>query len=115
VLAQAPVFTMALLQPVWVRTYVSEAYLGKVRPGMKARVFTDSSPDKPYEAWIGYVSPVAEFTPKNVETPELRTSLVYRMRVYVKNPGRTLRQGMPVTVRIKLEAPKSKPAKTSSR
>ncbi|MEJ2122514.1 MAG: HlyD family efflux transporter periplasmic adaptor subunit [Alphaproteobacteria bacterium] len=113
--AQAPVFTMALTRPVWVRTYVSEAYLGRIRPGMKAEVFTDSRPKKPFEARVGYISPAAEFTPKSVETPELRTSLVYRMRVYVDKPGKALRQGMPVTVRLKLEAPKSQPAKTSSR
>jgi HlyD family secretion protein len=115
VLAQAPVFTMALTRPVWVRTYVSEAYLGRVRPGMKAEVFTDTFPKKPFEARVGYISPVAEFTPKSVETPELRTSLVYRMRVYVDKPEKILRQGMPVTIRLKLETPKSKPAKTSSR
>lgn len=115
VLAQAPIFTMALTRPVWVRTYVSEAYLGRIRPGMKAEVFTDSFPKKPLAGRIGYISPVAEFTPKNVETPELRTSLVYRMRVYVDKPEKILRQGMPVTVRLKLEAPKSPPAKPSSR
>jgi HlyD family secretion protein len=115
VLAQAPVFTMALTRPVWVRTYVGEAYLGRIRPGMKAEILTDSFPKKPIEGRIGYISPVAEFTPKSVETPELRTSLVYRLRVYVDKPEKILRQGMPVTIRLKLEAPKSPPAKTSSR
>jgi HlyD family secretion protein len=100
--AQTPVYTIALTDPVWVRTYVSEPDLGKVLPGMKATVFTDSAPAKAYEGWVGFISPVAEFTPKTVETPELRTSLVYRLRVYVRNPDRGLRQGMPVTVRLKI-------------
>jgi membrane fusion protein YbhG len=115
VLAQAPVLTMALLRPVWVRTYVSEANLGRIRPGMKAQVFTDSFPKRPFAATVGYISPVAEFTPKSVETPELRTSLVYRMRVNVDNPEKVLRQGMPVTIRLRLEAPKSEPAKAPAR
>ena len=76
----------------------------QVRPGMPAKVFTDSAPGKPYDGWVGYVSPVAEFTPKTVETREIRSSLVYRLRVYVKNPDGGLRQGMPVVVRLEPEA-----------
>jgi len=100
-LANSPVYTIALSNPVWVRTYVSEPDLGFVRPGIKASVFTDSAPEKAHEAWVGFVSPVAEFTPKTVETNEVRTNLVYRLRVYVKNDDGSLRQGMPVTVRLK--------------
>jgi len=85
---------------VWVRTYVSEVDLGIIRPGMKAEVFTDTAPEKAHAGWVGFISPVAEFTPKTVETQEVRTSLVYRLRVYVKNPDNTLRQGMPVTVHL---------------
>lgn len=101
VLPQAPVYTLALTDPVWVRTYVPEKDLGRVRPGMKAEIFTDSAPGRAYGGWVGFISPVAEFTPKTVETPELRTSLVYRVRVYVRNEDDSLRQGMPVTVRLK--------------
>ena len=100
VLSNTPVYTVALTDPVWVRTYVSETNLGKIYPGMKARVFTDSHPDKAYEGWIGFISPIAEFTPKTVETTEVRTSLVYRIRVFVKNPDNSLHQGMPVTVKL---------------
>jgi HlyD family secretion protein len=100
VLANTPVYTMAFLDPVWVRTYVSEPDLGRIHPGMKAEVFSDSAPARTYDGWVGFISPVAEFTPKTVETPELRTSLVYRLRVYVKNPDNSLRQGMPVTVKL---------------
>ena len=100
VLPNTPVYTIALSDPVWVRTYVSERNLGKIHPGMSAKVVTDSAPDKAYEGKIGFISPVAEFTPKTVETTEVRTSLVYRLRIYVNNPDNGLRQGMPVTVRL---------------
>lgn len=102
VLANSPVYTIALGGEVWVRTYVGERSLGLVRPGMPAEVTTDSFPGRIYPGWIGFVSPEAEFTPKSVETPELRTSLVYRMRIYARDRDETLRQGMPVTVRIPL-------------
>ena len=69
---------------------------------VQTRVYTDSRPDKPYAGQIGYISPRAEFTPKNVETSELRTSLVYRLRVVVNHPDEGLRQGMPVTVKVTL-------------
>lgn len=101
---QTPVLTLALLDPVWIRTYVPEIYLGKVKPGAPAHISTDSFPDKVYQGWVGYISPTAEFTPKQVETPELRTRLVYQMRVYVCNPQFELRLGMPATVTIDLEA-----------
>lgn len=104
VLAQDPVYTIALSDPVWVRAYVSEPNLGRIKPGMKAVIETDSAPGKDYEGWVGFISPVAEFTPKTVETREVRTSLVYRLRIYVKNPKNELRQGMPVTVRLRVES-----------
>jgi HlyD family secretion protein len=99
---QQPVFTLALTNPVWVRTYVSETDLGKISPGMKAYATTDSFPEKRYEGWIGYISPTAEFTPKSVETREVRTHLVYQVRVYVCNPENELRLGMPATVIVPL-------------
>jgi HlyD family secretion protein len=95
--------TLSLKDAVWVYVYVSEQYLGKVAPGMKAEIVTDSRPDKPYSGQVGYISPQAEFTPKNVETTELRTSLVYRIRILADNPDEGLRQGMPVTVRLTLK------------
>ena len=103
VLANSPAYTIAISDPVWVRTYVSEPDLGRIYPNMKAEVFTNSAPNRPYQGWVGFISPVAEFTPKTVQTPELRTSLVYRIRVYVNNPGNGLRQGMPVTVKLPTE------------
>ena len=100
---QQPVFTIALINPLWVRAYVDETDLGKIRPGMKARVTTDSFPGKQYDGWIGYIAPTAEFTPKSVQSPQLRTSLVYQVRVYVKNHQNELRLGMPATVIIPLD------------
>jgi HlyD family secretion protein len=100
VAAGATVYTLSLIDPVWIRAYVSEPNLGHVVPGMRVQVFTDTTPDKPYTGQIGFVSPVAEFTPKTVETADLRSDLVYRIRVIVTNPDNGLRQGMPVTVRL---------------
>jgi HlyD family secretion protein len=105
VLPNTPAYTVALDGPVWVRTYVSETDLGRVLPDMQAEVTTDSFPGRIYRGWVGFISPTAEFTPKPVEAPDLRSALVYRLRVYVKNPDRTLRQGMPVTVTLQLTQP----------
>jgi len=96
--AGATVLVVSLNKPVWVRAYVPEPSLGKVRLGMPVSVRTDSRPDKPYNGTVGFISPVAEFTPKNVETEALRTDLVYRLRIVVDDPDEGIRQGMPVTV-----------------
>ena len=101
----SPVFTLALTDPVWVRAYVPEPDMGKIRPGMSAEITTDTYPGKRYRAWIGFISPVAEFTPKSVETREVRTSLVYQVRVYACNPDNELRLGMPATVIVPLNQP----------
>jgi HlyD family secretion protein len=93
------VFTLTLSRPIWVRTYIPEPELGLLRPDQSVTVLTDSRPEQPYHGHVGYISPTAEFTPKPVETPELRTRLVYRLRIVVDDPDGGLRQGMPVTVR----------------
>lgn len=98
------VYTLTLHKPVWVRAYVSETDLGRIKPGMKADIITDADPDHPFEGTIGFISPQAEFTPKTVESPELRTDLVYRLRLTIEDPQGKLRQGMPVTVKIKLDS-----------
>jgi HlyD family secretion protein len=99
---QKPVFTLALGEPLWVRAYVRGPDLGKIRVGGRAEVTTDSFPGKRYRAWIGFISPTAEFTPKSVETEEVRTQLVYQVRVFVCSPQGELRLGMPATVEIRL-------------
>ncbi|HNA29449.1 MAG TPA: efflux RND transporter periplasmic adaptor subunit [Thiobacillaceae bacterium] len=98
-----PVLTLALDNPVWVRVWLPEAQLGRVPVGARATVSSDSHPGKPIQAWVGYVSPSAEFTPKTVETTEIRASLLYQARVFVCESGATLRLGMPATVSIKLD------------
>ena len=97
-----PVYTIALTDPLWVRAYVPEGDLGRIRLGMTATVGTDSFPGHSYPGWVGYLSPTSEFTPKTVETPELRTALVYRVRVYVCDARGELRLGMPATVHLDL-------------
>jgi len=99
---QKAAFTLAIMDPKWVRAYVSETELGLVRSGMAASVRVDSFPNRRFEGWVGFVSPVAEFTPKSVETPDLRSSLVYEVRVFVRDPGDDLRLGMPATVHLAL-------------
>ncbi|WP_457574328.1 efflux RND transporter periplasmic adaptor subunit [Desulfolithobacter sp.] len=101
-----PVLTLALTDPLWIRAYCPETELGRISPGMRATVSTDSYPGTSYRGWIGYISPVAEFTPKNVETPELRTRLVYQVRIFVCDPRGELRLGMPATVRVDLTQPR---------
>jgi len=99
VASTTPVYTLSLRDPVYVRAYVSESGLGRIAPGEPVRVRTDSS-DKVYHGQIGFISPRAEFTPKTVETTDLRTDLVYRLRLVIADADEGLRQGMPVTVDI---------------
>ena len=99
---QTPVFSLAVTDPKWVRAYVSEPDLGKIHPGMAAAVAVDSFPNRRFDGWIGFISPVAEFTPKSVQTTELRSSLVYEVRVFVKDPKDELRLGMPASVYLSM-------------
>lgn len=103
-----PVVTLALTDPKWVRAYVPEPDLGRINLGMKAKVLSDSFPDQKFEGWIGFISPVAEFTPKTVETEDLRTKLVYEVRVFVHDTKDLLRLGMPTTVIVDLTASSNK-------
>ena len=96
VLPTSPIYSMALTSEVWVRTFAPEAMLSRAVPGSAATISDDAG--HRWQGHIGYVSPMAEFTPKTVETPELRTQLVYRLRIRVDNPDDAVRQGMPVTV-----------------
>jgi HlyD family secretion protein len=101
---QLPVFTLAMIDPKWVRAYVGETELGRVRLGMPASVTVDSFPGKRFDGWVGFVSPVSEFTPKSVQTEDLRTSLVYEVRVFVHDPDDALPLGAPATVHLPLSA-----------
>jgi HlyD family secretion protein len=100
---QRPVLNLAITDPKWVRAYVSEPDLGKIHAGMKASVSTDSFPGHALSGWIGFVASVAEFTPKPIQTEELRSSLVYEIRVFVQDPQDEMRLGMPATVLLALD------------
>jgi HlyD family secretion protein len=93
------VFTLSLRDPIYVRAYVAEKDLGRFTQGSRVTVRTDSS-GKAYPGTVGFVSPKAEFTPKSVETTDLRTDLVYRLRIVVAKADAGLAQGMPVTVQV---------------
>jgi HlyD family secretion protein len=107
---QKAVFSIAIVDPKWVRAYVSEPDLGRVHPGMAASVTVDSFRDRKFSGWVGFISPVAEFTPKSVQTEELRSSLVYEVRVFVNDPSDDLRLGMPATVNLSSESTATQPS-----
>jgi HlyD family secretion protein len=100
---QRPVFNLSIVDPKWVRAYVSESELGKIHAGMSASVTTDSFPNRALSGWVGFISSVAEFTPKAVQTTELRSNLVYEVRVFVNDPQDEMRLGMPATVLLGLD------------
>lgn len=99
--SQSTVYSLSLDRPVYVRAYVGEPDLGRIVPGTAVRVRSDSS-DKVYRGQVGFISPRAEFTPKTVETTDLRTDLVYRLRIVIDeaDSDTALRQGMPVTIAV---------------
>lgn len=107
---QRPVFSIAIANPKWVRAYLSEADLSRIKLGAPASVTIDSAAGSPIQGTVGFISSTAEFTPKTVQTEELRTSLVYEVRVFVKDSDDRLRLGMPATVSIDPAAPVSEPA-----
>jgi len=94
------VYTLTLNDPVWIRAYVPQPRLGRIKPGMSVKVTTDSMPGKQYQGTVGFIAPAAEFTPKTVQTEQVRDDLVYRIRVIASDPDDVFRQGMPVTVLI---------------
>jgi HlyD family secretion protein len=96
----ATIYTVALNDPVWIRAYVPQPRLGRIKPGMTVKVEIDSVPGKQFDGIVGFISPEAEFTPKSVQTEQVRDDLVYRLRIVAKDPDNVFRQGMPVTVRV---------------
>lgn len=100
--AQKAVYTLALTDPKWIRVYVNEQDLSSIKMGGTAQVIRDAYPNQPINGKIGYISSVAEFTPKTVQTDEIRTTLVYEVRVYVNDPNDQLKMGQPVTVKVPL-------------
>lgn len=98
--ASTPIYEMALMNPLWARVYIDEPNLGRITMGQKVAVTVDSFPDKTFDATVGFISSVAEFTPKTVQTEAIRTNLVYEVRLTVVDPQGLLRLGMPVTARL---------------
>ncbi len=98
------VLTLAITRPLRVRAYIAEPDLSRISPGMKVNVTADGNA-KTYQGRIGSIASKAEFTPKSVETENLRTDLVYQVRIIVDNPDDALRQGQPVTVAIPAARP----------
>jgi HlyD family secretion protein len=96
------VVTLANLGQVWLRAYVEEADLGRVKVGQKALVTSDSFPGKRFEGRVSFIASEAEFTPKSVQTRKERAKLVYRIKIDLANPAMELKPGMPVDAEIAL-------------
>lgn len=96
------IVTVGALDTVWLRAYINETDLGRVKLGQSATVTTDSYPGKEYEGHISFIASEAEFTPKNVQTTEERVKLVYRVKIDIPNPELELKPGMPADAKIVL-------------
>lgn len=101
VAAGQTVLSLAIDTPAWIRAYIEEPYLGFIQPGQTVQIFSDTSPRQPVNGHIGYISPEAEFTPKTVQSEQLRTQLVYQVRIIVDDAQHRLLQGMPVTITLR--------------
>lgn len=97
-----PVVTIGELDQVWLKAYIAETDLGKVKLGQKVTVTTDTYPNKIYNGTIGFIASEAEFTPKSIQTAEERVKLVYRVKIMIANTARELKPGMPADAVIKL-------------
>ncbi len=95
-----PVITIGDINNTWLRAYIAETDLGRIKVGQKARVRTDTWPGKVYDGWVSFISPEAEFTPKNVQTEKERVKLVYRIKITIPNPLMELKPGMPADAEI---------------
>ncbi|HTX35682.1 MAG TPA: efflux RND transporter periplasmic adaptor subunit [Bryobacteraceae bacterium] len=100
------VVTIGDIDHPWLRGYINETDLGKVRIGSQARVTTDSYPGKVFHGRVSFIASEAEFTPKQIQTQQERVKLVYRIKIDVENPGRALKSNMPADAEILLEGAK---------
>ena len=101
-----PVITLGDIKNVWLRAYINQTELGRVKPGQKVHVTTDTYPEKIYEGRISFISSEAEFTPKNVQTQKERVKLVYRIKIDIPNPDMELKPGMPADAVIFIQQEK---------
>jgi HlyD family secretion protein len=109
VIPGTPVVTLADLDHIWLRAYIAETDLGRIRWGQDATITTDTYPGKQYHGRISFISSSAEFTPKSVQTYKERITLVYRIKIDIDNPNYELKPGMPADARINLAAAKPNP------
>ncbi|MGE5709706.1 MAG: HlyD family secretion protein [Nitrospira sp.] len=100
-----PVVTIADLDHLWLRGYISETDLGRIRWGQPAAVHTDTYPHTTYPGRVSFISSEAEFTPKSVETHKERVTLVYRVKIDLDNPNHELKPGMPADAVIETAPP----------
>lgn len=98
--AGSPVLTVGKLDEVWIRAYIPETELGRIKLGQTATVTSDTWPGKSYTGTVSFIAQQAEFTPKNVQTQAERVKLVYRIKITVPNPNLELKPGMPVDALI---------------
>jgi len=98
--AGAPVVTVGKLDEVWVRAFIPEYEVGLVKLGQKAQITVDTWPGRHFDGRVSFISPQAEFTPKNVQTEKERVKLVYRIKITIPNPKQELKPGMPADVLI---------------
>jgi HlyD family secretion protein len=100
VIPGTPVITLADLDHIWLRAYIAETDLGRIRWGQEATITTDTYPGKQYPGRISFISSSAEFTPKSVQTYKERVTLVYRIKIDIDNPNHELKPGMPADARV---------------
>jgi len=101
--AGTPVVTIADLNNIWVKIYIPEPRLGRIKLGQSADVTTDSYRGKVYRGKVIFINSEAEFTPKNIQTPEERVKLVFAVKIGLENPNQELKPGMPADVKVLLE------------
>jgi HlyD family secretion protein len=101
------VVTLADLDHIWLRAYVAETDLGRIRWGQEATITTDTYPGKQYRGRVSFISSTAEFTPKSVQTYKERVTLVYRIKIDIDNPNHELKPGMPADAHVDLAATNS--------
>jgi HlyD family secretion protein len=101
--AGTTVVTIGDIDHLWLRAYINETDLGRVKLGQSANLTTDSFPGKTYPGRISFIASEAEFTPKQIQTREERVKLVYRIKIDVNNPSHELKLNMPVDAEIQID------------
>lgn len=102
VAAGTPIVTVGNLKDIWLRAYIVETDLQRVKVGQLVNVLIDSSPEKPFKGRVSFIASEAEFTPKTVQTSKERIKLVYRIKIDIDNPDMELKPGMPADAVIEI-------------